>query len=865
MTTNRLDEPGRKASLAVILGIMAMALSVQVAWADIVEKSVTLDGTSYTATENGTIESLVVVIGSTGNGIVVPSGVTLTVIDYDGAGALTKTGDGTLVLHNVDSAANISVDAGKVLFDRSTGVESLTGAAAMHLDASKASSVATSKSGNDTVVDRWYDVRDTPSSSTYANMKYEQGNGLRAPVRAGYQNGLAVIDTLPASSDKTKAAYFNVANLQGTDKEGDNNLTYGGPGIKGIEEVFMVVEDNPGASGGSPIYQSFLTDQWHNGRTFWLRGTGGAYWSATDTWADGARNGQTWLDGTQVSSPTTTPFPSSGMHLLRVRRSASASTPGRFQGLSQERTSTYGGLKYGEMIAFRSALDDATAARITTRLTHKWFGRHSVNSLTVAAGAAVDVVAGEKLLVPLANGGKMEYSSEGTSLVIGAGETCTVEDDLDVPSIRAEGDGATLNVPVNATVTAETLTGARLVKMGEGTLEITDVAAGAKVCAAAGLVSFAKSAGVESLTGAAAMHLDASKASSVATSKSGNDMVVDKWYDVRDTPSSSTYAYMKYPNWGLRAPVRADYQNGLAVIDTLAANSAATATAYFDVANMQGTDATGNEDYVYGAPGIKDIWEVFMVVEDNPGTSGGSPIYQSFLTDQWNNWRIYWARGADGAYWASSGDQVAGARNGKTWLDGVQVASPTTTPFPSSGMHLLRVQRSEAGRFKGLSQDRDVRFGGLKYGEMIAFRSKLDDATAARITTRLTHKWFGRQCAEVLEIGAEGHVQVAAGETLSVDSLTLAHLDATVGFQPFKPTTATLADSGTVNLTVPAGVRLRSNQEITLVEAENDIVGAANVANWTVSCNATRKLTLKVDGKRLYAQVDATGFFLVIE
>ena len=819
--------------------------------------ALTLNGTTYDATEDTTIGILTVTDGTIGNAIAVPSGITVTAIDVRGGGALAKTGPGQLVIKDIDTRANLTVRAGKVFFARSAGVESLTAAAAMHLDASKASSIATVKPGDDLTVDKWFDVRDNTNESTYAYMTYPNW-GLRAPIRANYQNGLPVIDTLTAKvkSENSQAAYFNIENLQGDDAVAEGT-PYGKTGIKEIWEVFMVVEDNPGVKTDlSPCYQSFLTDQGDSYLMYWRRGADGSYWEVNNYTA-GARNGTTWLDGEVVASPTTTPFPA-GMHLLRVQRNAR----GRFKGLSQERADMFGGLKYGEMIAFRSTLNDATAAEMTRRLMHKWFGRQTVATVVVEDGGAVEVAAGERVRTPLPSGGMLEYSGTKTALVLAANETGTISADADYAAIRTEGPGAKVFVAEGKTLTVESLVGTKtLEKIGAGLLKIGDVDAETHVSVTAGVLEFARSSGVESLAGAAALHLDAAKAKSLDTNGAASDAFLRAWHDVRGT---NDYPWLICNTYGSGARVRNAYRNGLPFVDLLVATRTESSGARLDMKNLQGDDATGTGDY--DGPGLKGMWEVFLVLEDNPGVNADqSPLYQNFLTDSGSNWRRYWMRGANGAYWATDVGEAAGARNGTTWLDGQVVSTPTTTLFPS-GAHLLRVRRSSKGRMNGLGRERAQTFGGMKYGEVVVFKETVDDGVAAEMTRRLTHKWFGIQGMGSLTVGANGVVKANGSETVTMSACTVARLDVTVAETlHFTPQTVTVAENGVANVIVPEGVRCHAGDLIPLMAATDALVDSNNFTTWTIISSNTRyTMKPKVVGTTLYAEVFTPGIIMVV-
>ena len=118
--------------LAVAVSAVVMQFAAGAAFGETLDTLV-LNGTTYTAMENSTIGVLTVTDGTTGNVITVPSGMTVTVNVYEGAGKFRKSGAGDLIIKDVCPTADLTVGAGKIFFARSAGVEAFASSAALHL------------------------------------------------------------------------------------------------------------------------------------------------------------------------------------------------------------------------------------------------------------------------------------------------------------------------------------------------------------------------------------------------------------------------------------------------------------------------------------------------------------------------------------------------------------------------------------------------------------------------------------------------------------------------------------------------------------------------------------------------------------
>jgi len=433
-------------------------------------------------------------------------------------------------------------------------------------------------------------------------------------------------------------------------------------------------------------------------------------------------------------------------------------------------------------------------------------------------------------------------------------------------SVADGSTGNVLTVPAGVTLTVTSYVGGgELEKRGEGRFVICDVAPSARIRAGEGEVFFAKSKGVTGMASAATLHLDASEADSFTT-VDDDGINVSKWYDVRDAKDAPAHPHA-YFSWGAHPCRYAGKQNGQGIVDFFA-----TTDGWTPCMLMMSSDDGAAESFSYGkGPGVTGVREVFMVVKDQPNANLAGRKHQSFLCDYDapGNYNYWFCRGNGGEVWSSAYNETAGLRNGGTWVDGAAVSG--TSAFPTGGFHLLRAKRTDNGRFSTLCYDHQGSSaaglgGGLAIGELIVFRAdgQPSDDVGAKMSSRLIHKWFGRQSVAALSVGANGHLETVSGETLEPSSLVLSRLEATVGTVMLQPKDVTFNETGIVVVTVPDEASLQPGDSVALLTASGTVTGGENLTRWTVSPVRDRRLKLRLEGNTLFADVMQVGMSIFI-
>jgi len=416
-----------------------------------------------------------------------------------------------------------------------------------------------------------------------------------------------------------------------------------------------------------------------------------------------------------------------------------------------------------------------------------------------------------------------------------------------------------VNVPADMTVTVEDIKGTgQVAKTGAGRLVIDDVAETVRLHAQEGKVHFDRSIGVERLSGAAAIHLDASKPETITIGTIGNgDSGVTKWADVRGTAGYPWAAY----DWGCAPYYREGAQNALNTVDLGTTCDWPTAR-FLCLGNYQGDDAVnGSGD---NAKGIKKVKEIFIVAKDQPNASLAKP-YQWFLGDNYDNFNTYFMRGLTGAIWSQGdfGAQTAWLNDGTTWVDGEAVSGAASYP---EGFHVLRARGTNAaGRFSHLGYYPQGMYSGMSYGEIIAFKADVGDAAGAEMSRRLIHKWLGKQSMASVKVDG-GRVLVAQGDTVAAAALNLGSCTLTYGDRTVTPTTLNVAEEGTIDVTFGTCGRIEDGTVITLFEANGTLDGADNFLNWTIrATDREYRLEPTVVGNRLCATVWRRGLSIYVK
>lgn len=356
-------------------------------------------------------------------------------------GALTKTGDGTLYLEDVQTSA-LAVAGGEVVITSydATDAKNLPAGAVLHLDATDDDSfVGLTEEDGVEQVDKWYD---TDSPETAPIHLYRHSAAQKKPTRivesTAFVRPMKVVDYGPLKTsfdDGAKKAasgwWFSAEDCCA------HAFTRDESAVAGISNVTAVAGIWGSKYGGNQILGG-----WHQlgdglrrvmtnnvclakniavpliGKCYTANRWDGATDLAYDTFA--MKNGEEVTAGEVGLSGT--------WDAVSFRVDYAAKVIGSSLGGLGARTQV-GGLQVGELFVFTNDVTEAEIRRVDAYLNHKWFGRPvpsryspaEAGTLTVAKGAKVTVQGGAPVKVSsLAGGGTIEGSvafTDGTPVI----------------------------------------------------------------------------------------------------------------------------------------------------------------------------------------------------------------------------------------------------------------------------------------------------------------------------------------------------------------------------------------------------------------------------------------------------------------
>lgn len=330
--------------------------------------------------------------------------------------------------------------------------------------------------------------------------------------------------------------------------------------------------------------------------------------------------------------------------------------------------------------------------------------------------------------------------------------------------------GATLEIPEGLTVGSFTAAPGSVVTGGTLTVEVS-APTEADALPAAGIWK----------------RFDASDASKLETSVSGDTTFVDKWFDktTGDYMALMSRTGDKYPSGSERPALVADAGSGMPYVDlgapiwTNASGKASGVYRDLILFDAGGTQYKPGSDEVapYVKPAIKAAF--FVVGSQN----GGGPLV-STEGGNFFNYGIAHKGHYDGAPQPIVSAEFA---TSEAWCEGNYSdsrisAGSTVFRVNGEGIYPMRTYFSggndvitiafPVGLFMktcGLgwsgSVNRGLSANGLKYGEVVFFTNKLDTAQIGRAEAYLTYKWFhtGMNGCYVADVG---DVSIASGATL---------------------------------------------------------------------------------------------------
>ena len=373
------------------------------------------------------------------------------------SGTLVKTGEGTLYVNGLDGA-DLSVEGGRVLLAANTSRRYVPNDTWIHVDAANPDSLVTKKSGDDTVLDRWYDVNGGGES-------YKEVRGKAAKIVENALNGLPMVDLGPVN-DSAKSSTLRYYDSAGKAVPGYDQLPANmqAPLIK---TAFVIYDST---SGGGSIFSGIgsgypgkgLPHQHSNGDDSPIVNEPSFGWNGyhgIPSLVNAINNGTAVFrrNGVQIC-PTNTPF------LRGPERLTFAYNSGRkadhLCGYGQS-LSYYGGLKYGEVALYDRRLTDDELNAAEAYFAKKWFDidtpgyGSAANAVSVAAGSTLEIVGDDFSATSLSGGGTIDGDAalvSGGTLVVpvasGAMPTLSVTGSLSIDGGTIALTGDTEHLPV---------------------------------------------------------------------------------------------------------------------------------------------------------------------------------------------------------------------------------------------------------------------------------------------------------------------------------------------------------------------------------------------------------------------------------
>ena len=722
------------------------------------------------------------------------------------AAKLTKEGAGTLEVAIVGNTnAAFFVNGGELKFVRPGKVALAADEAAFHVDGSDADARDVSVQNETNFVTK---IKDVEGRSTYAT-KYS--SRLNPYLKENALNGLTVFDfgTMYGSG----LTGYGAA-MQWSEMHVPNEIFYVWADQEGLKGLVTTAE----SFGPTPVNMQFSG----------YRGKGGAgqEFKLFNTLPE--RMGTNlYVDDAKATSTST---PGEGWHLLRTYTStawtdASVSTyAARGFGYRPGGPSPYGGFCLAEMIVCTNYLTEAKRKYVNFYLQRKWFGGYPVKKVILAEGATLDAseapvsityfqTTGDTTVRGLENIRMAVPSGLSTNLTVSSGIYNAPDRSVSaIPNIGFAADG---EVAVAAGTNAVNIVegSGTFRKSGEGALCVGYLGEGfTSLDVASGSLSVCPL-----VTPAAALHVDAADDDAFSLSEENGTNFVVRWEDVSRNGQALRTATDKYA-YGAKATINrpfrvANRQNGLPMVDF---GSMADAEhqdgwgAMLNVVNpVSGKSAPRTTTDEFGVIQVFSVWEDDPAVFDREPVEDGDGHLKPAVGPSLYGNGYSWYRGAGGrgVGYPFCAMQGPSSVREEMWLDNVRFYSQYVRFTPiGSGLHLMdqRIGNSDGGStisVFGGNQDCQTTngpyaakgvYGGVRFGETMAFRYVLPKKQREQIRAALGVKWFGTDTYS-LKYGFE-NVAVTNGAALAFP-----YADVTV-------TNLTLA--GTVSarsLTLPAG------------------------------------------------------------
>ena len=390
-----------------------------------------------------------------------------------------------------------------------------------------------------------------------------------------------------------------------------------------------------------------------------------------------------------------------------------------------------GGFRMVEALFFNRHLTDREVHDISDRLSVKWFGRHADAYRTGSRGYP------------------------------------------DIQKLRVAGDEVVVNVEAGAVARIGTVSfvgGNRLVKDGDGTLEVESFAEGAPVedlvVVRRGKVSVVgmPDMGDEIAVPAAgpSLHLDATDTNRMTFVDRGGERCISKWYDenFRDAAFQANTERLPFLN-------EENTQNGHPVVD------------------FGGFGADEGRFLSFGRS-YESVRAAYVVWMQTTETGYPSVLCASWSNDDAkNNGFFDFARNSTapgGIYFDTTHAACKMVANGDLYTNGVKAAVSTCCP-PMNEFRLVEIHTTGGAHVSGLGGDRsgnpsfNKSLGGCRIGEVLLYERELSEREKVATRNYLMRKWFGvepdpsdfPEKPAVEDFGGVGELSAPAGETNAVD------------------------------------------------------------------------------------------------
>lgn len=747
--------------------------------------------------------------------------------------SLIKDGGGTLEVAIVGNTnASFFVNGGKLKFVRPGKLALAADEAAFHVDGSDMDSMEISVENGTNFVTK---MKDVMGRSTYASQLNSRPNPF---LSLNALNGLNVFDF--GSIGGSVFAGYGAAM-----KWSEQHLPF---------EVFYIWKDNEYTTEGvteSTIGPTPVNMQYSGYRGKYTVDIG---FRLFNTLPD-RMSYNLYINDIKCNSSS---IPGEGWNFLRNFAASAWEYPAHREsyavrgfGYRPTDTSPYGGFQLAEMVLCTNYLTTAKREYVNFYLKRKWFGGYPVKKVVLTGGTTLDAsdapvsvtyfqMMGDASVNGLENINMSCPSGESTNIVVSTGVFYAKDGKVSmIPNIEFPDNGEI--VIDDGTNAANIVEGSGVFKKsGDGSLSVGYLG---KDFSSLSVVSGRLT--VSPLMTPAELHVDAADTSAFSLAEENGTNFVSRWDDVLRNGQALAQTSQKYAYGGkalINRPFLAENrQNGLPMVDFGTQSDSEHQDgwgAMLDVVKpvYRPSLASGSQRITTDQFGVL---QVFSVWEDDPASFDRAYIEDTEgVLKPTTGPALYgngysWYRGAGGA---GDGFPFCSMQGPSTvreemWLDNVRFYSQYVRFTPiEKGVHIMdqRIGVSEGGSsisVVGGNSDCATTngpyaangvYGGVRIGEVMAFRYALPMAQRTQIRNALGVKWFGTEKYSH-GYGFE-NVVISQGASLSLPYAEVSVTNLTVGGNLSSRTISvskTLAVTG--DSTVSAPLSLKSCGTFTIV------------------------------------------------